>query len=136
LTQQGKESVTVPIYKKDDKADCSNYQGILLLSSSYRILFYILLLQLTLYIDKIIGNNWCEFQHNRSTTDQIFCIHQTLKKELEYNGTVHQLFIDSEKAYDSVRREVLCNILTEFGIPMKLVWLIKMCLNETYSLHR
>ena len=42
-----------------------------------------------------------------------------------------QLFIDFKKAYDSVRREVLYNI--EFGIPMKLVRLIKMCLIETYS---
>jgi sorting nexin-29 len=32
-----------------------------------------------------------------------------------------------------VRREVLYNILIEFGIPMKLVRLIKMCLNETYN---
>jgi hypothetical protein len=31
------------------------------------------------------------------------------------------------KAYDSVRREVLYNILIEFGIPRKLVGLIKMC---------
>jgi len=46
---------------------------------------------------------------------------------------VHQLFIDFKKAYDSVRREVLHNILIEFGIPMKLVRLIKMCLNEKYS---
>jgi hypothetical protein len=37
------------------------------------------------------------------------------------------------KAYDSVRREVLYSILIEFGIPRKLVGLIKMCLNETYS---
>ena len=35
--------------------------------------------------------------------------------------------------YDSVRSEVLYNILIEFGIPMKLVRLIKMCLTETYS---
>jgi hypothetical protein len=41
--------------------------------------------------------------------------------------------MDFKKAYDSVRREVLCNILIEFDIPMKLVRLIKMCLNETYS---
>jgi hypothetical protein len=47
--------------------------------------------------------------------------------------TVHQLFIDFKKAYDSVRREVLYNILIEFGVSMKLVRLFKMCLNETYS---
>ena len=37
------------------------------------------------------------------------------------------------KAYDSVRREVLYKILIVFGIPMKLVRLIKMSLTETYS---
>jgi hypothetical protein len=46
---------------------------------------------------------------------------------------VHQLFIDFNKAYDSIKREVLYNILLEFGIPKKLVRIIKMCLNETYS---
>jgi hypothetical protein len=46
---------------------------------------------------------------------------------------VHQLFIDLKKAYDSVKREALHNILLEFGIPKKLVRLIGMCLNETYS---
>jgi len=46
---------------------------------------------------------------------------------------VHQLFIDFKKAYDSVWREVLYNILIEFVIPMKLVRLIKMYLTEMYS---
>jgi hypothetical protein len=46
---------------------------------------------------------------------------------------VHQLFIDFKKAYDSIKEEVLYNILLEFGIPKKLVRLIEMCLNETYS---
>jgi hypothetical protein len=77
-----------------------------------------------------------EFQRNISTTDQIFYNCQILEKKWEYNETVHQLFIDCKKAYDSVRREVLYNILIEFGVPMKLVRLIKMCLNETYSKYK
>jgi hypothetical protein len=38
-----------------------------------------------------------------------------------------------KKACDSVKREELYNILIEFGVPMQIVRLIKMCLNETYS---
>jgi hypothetical protein len=44
---------------------------------------------------------------------------------------VLQLFIDFKKAYDSIRREALYNILIEFGIPKKLVRLIKKCLRHT-----
>jgi hypothetical protein len=50
-------------------------------------------------------------------------------KKREYNETVHQIFVDIKK----IRREVFYNILIEFGVSMKLVRLIKMCLNETYS---
>jgi len=46
---------------------------------------------------------------------------------------VHQLFIiDFKKVYDSIRREVLYNLI-EFTVSMKLVRLIKMCVNETCS---
>jgi hypothetical protein len=66
-------------------------------------------------------------------TQQIFCISQILEKKWEYNKTVHQLFVDFKKAYDSVKREVLYNILLEFRVPMEKFRLIKMCLNEIYS---
>ena len=100
---------------------CCNYRGISLLPITYKILSNILQSRLTPYAD-----HQCGFRHNRSTTDRIFSILQILEKKWEYNGTVHHLFIDFKKAYDSVRREVLCNILIEFGIPMKLVRPIKM----------
>jgi hypothetical protein len=54
-------------------------------------------------------------------------------KRGDYNGIIHLLFTDFKKAYDSVMKEVLYNILTEFGVPMKLFKLIKMSLNETES---
>jgi hypothetical protein len=56
-----------------------------------------------------------------------------LEKKWEYNDTVHQLLAYFKKPYDSVRREVLYSIFIEFGVPMKLVKLIKMCLNKTCS---
>jgi hypothetical protein len=49
-----------------------------------------------------------------------------------HNETVLQLLIVFNKACNSVRREVLYNILIEFGVPMKLVRLIKMSLNYLY----
>jgi hypothetical protein len=70
-------------------------------------------------------------------TCQLLIIHSAsikyLRKKWEYNKAVHQLFIDFKEAYDSFRREVLYNILFEFGILMKQVRLITVCLNETYN---
>jgi hypothetical protein len=59
-------------------------------------------------------------------------MYQILEKIWECSETVHQLFIDFKKSSDSVKREVLYNIM-EFGVPMKLVRLIKIHLNETYA---
>ena len=62
-------------------------------------------------------------------TGQLLTIYTAFVKYLRRNGNtkkaVHQLFIDFKKAYDSVRSEVLYNILMEFGIPKKLLRLIK-----------
>jgi hypothetical protein len=136
LPQQWKEYIIVPMYKKGDKTYCNNYQGISLLSTAYKILSTFLLARLIPYVSEIIGDHQCWFHHNRCITYQIFYIWQILEKKWEYNGLVHQLFIDFKEAYNSIKREVLYNILLEFGIPKKLVRRIKMCLNETYSIVR
>jgi hypothetical protein len=77
---QWKESIIVPFHKQGDKSDCDKYNGISLLSTSYKILSNILLSRLSPYIDEIIGDHQCGFQCNRSTTDKIFCIRQILEK--------------------------------------------------------
>jgi hypothetical protein len=83
LPEECKESVIVPIYKKDDKTDCNNYRGISLLSTMYKILSNILLSRLTPYAEEIIGDHQCRFRRNRSTTDHIFSIRQIFEKKLE-----------------------------------------------------
>jgi len=66
-------------------------------------------------------------------SNTILCISKILEKKSVYVEAVHLLFIDFKRACDSVRREVFYNMLIEFGFPVKLVRLIEMCLNETYS---
>jgi hypothetical protein len=83
LPHQWKESLVTPIHKKVIKLT-SNCQGILLLSTSYKILSNILLARLTPYADEIIGDHQCGFRRHRSTTDHIFYIRQILRK----NGSI------------------------------------------------
>jgi hypothetical protein len=130
LPEEWKESVIVPICQKGDKTNCSNYRGISLLPTAYKILSNFLLSRLTPYAEEIIGDHQCRFARSRSATYHTLCIRRTHESKWEINEAVHQLFIDFEKAYNLVRREVLYNII-EFDILMKLVRLIKMFLHET-----
>jgi len=61
LPEEWKESIVVPIYKKSDKTDCSNYRSISLLPNTYKILSNILLSSLTPYAEEIIGDHQCGF---------------------------------------------------------------------------
>jgi hypothetical protein len=126
----------VLIYEKGNETDFSNVRDLSLLSTSYKIFPNFFLSRLSKYVDEIIGDDECGFRRNRSITDNIFCIFQILEKTREDNETVHQLFIDFKRDYIAVMREVFYNVLIEFGVPMKLIGLINMCLNEMYNENR
>jgi hypothetical protein len=79
LSDQWKESIIVPISKKEDTTDCSNCRGISLLSILYKILSNTLSM-LAPYIDEVIRDHQCGFRCNRLTTDYIFCIRLILGK--------------------------------------------------------
>ena len=119
MPQEWKEPIIVPIHNKGDRIHCNNYRGISLLSTSYKILSNKLLSKITPYANGIIGEYQCGFRRNRSTVDHIL--------------DVFQLFIDFEKAYDSIKRESLYDILIKFGVPKRLVRLIKTGLDGTQS---
>jgi len=61
LSEEWKELIIVPIYKKGDKKDCSNYRGIQLLPTMYKTLSNILLSRLTPYVEEITGDHQCGF---------------------------------------------------------------------------
>ena len=61
MPEEWKESITVPIYKRGDKTEWSDYRGISLLSTTYKILSNILMSRLTPYAEELIGDNQCGF---------------------------------------------------------------------------
>jgi sorting nexin-29 len=85
LPEERKESIKVPIYKKREKIDCSNYRGISLLPTTYNIFSNILLSRLIPYAEDVTGEYQCGFRRNSSTTDHIFCIRKILEIISEYN---------------------------------------------------
>ena len=101
--------------------DCSNDRGY----HVCQLHISIPLSRLIPQTEEIIGDHQCVFRRNRSTTDQIF-----FAKKWECNEAVYQQSVDFKEVNDSVRREELCNILIEFGIPLKPLTLIKICLKN------
>jgi hypothetical protein len=63
----------------------------------------------------------------------IYAIPAPTGKKWEHNEIVYEPFICFKKACYSFRREVLYSVLIEFYVPVKLIRLIKMCVNETYN---
>lgn len=131
MPESWKESIIIPIFKKGDKQNCNNYRGISLLATSYKVFSNVLLDRLTPHAEQILGDHQCGFRNNRSTTDQIFTIRQLLEKNWEFKKPVYQLFIDFQKAYDSIIREKMFEILESFKIPKKLIQMVKVCLHES-----
>ena len=121
----------IPIHKKGSRMECENFRGICLLSTSYKILAEILYNRLAVYTEEIIGDYQGGVRPGRSTTDQIFTLRQIMGKAWERNVTIHQLFVDFKQAYDSIDRTAVFEIMTEFGIPTKLVNLTKATLTDT-----
>jgi len=122
-----------PIHKQGEKLQCRNYRGISLLNVTYKTFTNLLTRYIEPYIDEILGDYQCGFRKGRSTTDQIFCLRMILEKACEYNVDICQMYTDYKQACDTINGAELLEIMKEFGIPMKLVRLVRMTLTNTNS---
>jgi len=82
LPEEWKELIIVPIYKKGDKTYCSNYRGISLLPTTYKILSNIWLSRLTQYAEEITGIINVDFD----AAGQLLIIYSAFVKYLRKNG--------------------------------------------------
>lgn len=99
---------------------CGNYRGLLLLSTAGKILSRILLDCLTTLVENVLPG----FQSNRGAIDMIFVAQQLMEKAREQQKSMFFIFFDLEKAFDSMPRPVLWNILSKFGFPNHFIDLV------------
>lgn len=128
-----KKAIICPIYKKGDKLTCKNYRGISLLSTSYKTFTTLVKQKLEPIAESLIGEYQAGFRKNRSTSDQLLALKQILEKTWERGVDIYQIFVDFQQAYDSIIRERLYQILSELGVPSKLVRLIKCATNNSLA---
>ncbi|VVC27148.1 Endonuclease/exonuclease/phosphatase,Reverse transcriptase domain [Cinara cedri] len=133
IPQDWNESLICPIFKKGNRKKVENYRGITLLNTGYKVLSLIILKRLQIYTDEIVGNYQSGFRKNKSTTDHIFVIRQIMEKSYEFAKDLHMVFVDYKQAYDSIIREKLWKVLKDFGLPTKLINMIKLCNPNTSS---
>ena len=87
-------------------------------------------------VDKILRNNQNCFRTNRSTTGQILTVRRIIEGVNEKNLTATLLFIDFSKAFDSIHRGKMAEILKAYGIPEKIINAIMIAYKDTKSIVR
>ena len=118
--------------KKGDLSQPGNHRGIMLLEVAYKIIAILLLARLQPIAEGLDHESQCGFRPGRGCVDAVFTIKLALKKRQEHGLETWVLFLDLVKAFDRVPRELLWTILLKFGVPQKLVTLLKSLHEHVY----
>ena len=122
--------------KKGYISQANNYRGITLTSITAKNYNLMLLNHIRPEIDPILRKNQNGFRQNRSTTGQILTIRRIIEGVRLKNLPATLLFVDFAKAFDSIHRGKMKNILSAYGIPTETVEAIMILYRETRSMVR
>ena len=120
-----KEGYLVKIPKKGDLHECKNYRGIMLLSVPGKVLNRIILERLKNEVDNILRDHQAGFRQDRGCIDQIATLRIIVEQSMEFDSSLYINFVDYEKAFDSLDRDTLWKLLQHYGIPEKIITLIR-----------
>ena len=110
-SQDWKRSVFIPIPKKGNAKECSNYRTIALISLTCKVVLKILQARLQQYVNHELPDVQAGFRQGRGTRDQIANILWIIEKAREFQKNNYFCFIDYAKAFDCVDHNKLWKIL-------------------------
>ena len=123
--QDWKRSVFIPIPKKSNVKECSNYHTIAFISYTSKVMLKILQVRLQQYVDRELPYVQAEFRKGRGTRDQIANILQIIDQAREFQKKIYFCFIDYAKAFDYSDHNKLWKILRETEISDHLTCLLR-----------
>ena len=123
--QDWKRSVFIPIPKKGNAKECSNYHTIALISHASKVMLKILQARLQQYVNGELPDVQAGFRKTRGIRDQIANIHWIIKTAREFQKNIYFCFIDYSRAFDCVDHSKLWKILKEMEIPDHLICLLR-----------
>ena len=123
--QDWKRSVFIPIPKKGNSKECSNYYTIALISHAGKVMLKILQAGLQQYVNHELPHVQAGFRKDRGTRDQISHIHWIIKNAREFQKNIYFCFIDYAKTFDCGDHKKLWKILKEMEIPDHLTCLLR-----------
>ena len=121
----GKGQVFIPVPKKRNAKECSNYRTIALISHTSKVMLKILQARLQQYVNCELLDVQAGFRKGRGTREQIANICWIIEKEREFQKNIYFCFMDYVKAFNCVDHSKLWKILKEMGISDHLTCLLR-----------
>ena len=124
MPDEWRKSTLIPVYKnKGDVQNCANYRGIKLMSHTMKL--WEKVIERRLRLETQITENQFGFMSGRSTIEAIYLIRRLMERYQKSHKDLYMVFIDLEKAYDRVPREVLWKALEKKGVRVAYIRAIK-----------
>ena len=115
----------IPIPKKGNPKECSNYCTIALISHTSKVMLKILQSRIQQYVNHELPDVQAGFRKGRGTRDQVANIRWIIKKAEEFQKNIYFCFIDYAKAFNCVDHNTPWKILKEMEIPDHLTCLLR-----------
>ena len=127
VPQEWKDAIITMLFKKGDPYECGNYRGISLGAHAGKVVLKVVAMRLNAYCEwrKIFLEAQYGFRVGRSTDGMIYVVRGVQELAREKDLPLFMCFIDLQKAYDSVDRSLLWKVLARYGVPAKLISIIR-----------